>query len=135
MGSRALRPAAKKLYIGAVELDGKLTVGATGAVTAFTGYGFNSITRNSAGQYTLVLTDQWNKVTGFSYAFQHTSGTNAYVQLESEDVDNATTASRTIVIQAYDLDDDTAEEIPSGAILYFTLKVSNSSTAMGNDLA
>lgn len=44
---------------GVVRLFCTVTLGATGAVSSFSGKGVTSVTRNSAGNYTIVLQDKY----------------------------------------------------------------------------
>lgn len=81
------------------QLDLKINIGASGAPTVNLGKGLTSITRNSAGNYTLVLKDVHNKLMGVSAAF--ISGASApaapAINVVSEAVN--TVGTQTVVIQ------------------------------------
>jgi len=96
----------------------KLTVGATGAVTSFNGYGVYSITRDSTGTYSIVLEEQHAYLVGASIMELYSSGEDITFQIISEDVNNATLASRKIVVECKAA--AAATDPSSGALVYFT---------------
>lgn len=96
-----------------VDIHAKISFGASGAptlVTASSGQqgtvslakGIVSITRNSAGKYTLVLKDNYFQLMGMQAAFVGVSGVPAapIVNVFSEQVSNVTTPS--LIIQCLD---------------------------------
>ena len=135
MGSRILQQGPKVFPVELIKLHGKLVVGASGAVTSFKGYGFHDITKEAtAGRYTLVLADPYKLLVDWSVSFLHSSAVAVYGQLISEDVDNATRASRTAVVGLFNLDDDSAADAPDGSTVFITLTVQNSQLGIGPTL-
>lgn len=129
MADRTFLNDAGSLEAGMVELYAKLTVGASGAVTAGTGNGITSITKEAtAGQYTILLADRYTTFYGCDFTLLHTTDSDpatvaVAARVKSEQVNNATPK---FVIQAYALDDGAAADFADGAILYMTIKLKNS---------
>jgi hypothetical protein len=94
----------------------KLTIGASGAVTSFNGYGIYSVTRDSAGTYSIVFNQQHAYLMYANFCQLYASGEDITVQMISEDVDNPTLASRKIVIELKAA--ATATDATSGSLLY-----------------
>jgi hypothetical protein len=105
-------------------LCGKLTVGATGAVSAFYGYGIESCTRDSAGVYSLVLEAPYAAIVGAS-VMQIGTKQDLTFQITAEDVGNATKASRKITVTCKTA--NTATDPTSGTKLAFMFMFANSS--------
>lgn len=112
---------------GKASLFGQVAIGATGAPTlsAANSMGITSITRNSAGNYTIVLNDTWVKFLGFHWTMVD-SGTQtvATCYVVSETV--ATAATKNIVIQCQDFA-GAAVDPRNGATLRFEIVLNNSS--------
>lgn len=110
-----------------VELFLKVNIGASGAPTIDKGKGITSITRNSAGKYTIVLKDIFNCLLGVDSAF--VSGTSApaapSVNVVSETVN--TPATKNIVIQCRDIAASAADPA-SGEVMMLRLTMRNAST-------
>jgi len=110
-----------------VHLFAKVAVGASGAPTISTANskGVASITRNSAGKYTIVLQDQYSAFLNIHPSVLLASGTPAVLgfAIVSETV-AATT--KNIVVQFLDAAGAAADP-DSGAVLYFTIILNNSS--------
>jgi hypothetical protein len=104
---------------------GKLTVGATGAVSSFKGYGIDSCTRNAAGKYTLVLSKAHAALVGASIMQIAATAADITAQILSEDVDNPTTASRTIVVQLKAA--ATGTDAAAASVILFTFFFADSS--------
>ena len=68
------------------DLYARITIGASGAPTLTTGYGFASISRTSTGLYVLTLSDSYASLKYFSGIHQHTSAEDLNFQIKSEDV-------------------------------------------------
>lgn len=65
MASRDLKPHAGNLEMQVVDLFGSFSIGAAGAVTAGSvkGGGISTVVKEAtAGQYTITLTDRWNRL-------------------------------------------------------------------------
>jgi hypothetical protein len=114
-----------------VRLFGKVSIGATGAPTldAVNSKGVASITRNSAGNYTVVLQDVYSRFMDFHPCLVVGAGTPAapHCFVVSESVANV--ASKAIVIQFTAADGVTATDPADGESLRFTLDLKNSSVA------
>lgn len=110
------------------KLYGKVTIGATGAPTlvAASSRGFASITRDSAGLYTIVLSDVWPKLLNASFQQLLASGLSAapICGLISETV--ATPATKDLVVQFADAAGAAADP-DDGVTLYIELTLKNSS--------
>lgn len=124
MPNQTASAAAMQLYPGAHTIDGKFTVGATGAVGTIDMPGVRSITRNSAGKYTIVFMDSWWKLKGFSANMLSTTGMDVYAQLTSEDVK----ASSSLVLQWYANGGTVATDPPAGE-MFLSFNVTDSSIA------
>lgn len=112
---------------GKASLFGQVAIGATGAPTlsAANSMGITSITRNSAGNYTIVLNDTWVKFLGFHATIVDSGAqTVATVYVVSETV--ATAATKNIVIQCSDFA-GAAVDPRNGATLRFEIVLNNSS--------
>ena len=110
-----------------VDLFGKVTFGATGAPTlvAASSKGILSITRNSAGRYTIVLQDTYYALLMANFIILNSTAPAApNVRIVSEAV--ATLASKAIVIQ-FSIADGTATDPGSGEALLFSLSLKNTS--------
>lgn len=111
-----------------VRLYCHVTFGASGAPTldSATSKGIASIVRNSAGKYTITLSDSYNKMMGMDIC--QLSGTSAQaaplVTLVSQAVSNATP---TVVIQYRAIDNTTATDPASGEEAFIELALGNSS--------
>jgi hypothetical protein len=110
-----------------VDLQFKVSVGASGAPTVVNGKGLLSITRNSAGNYTLVLRDRY-----FLFMDSHVmfiSGSSApaapLVNLVSEQVNNA--SSPQVIMQCRDIAAAAADPA-SGEVMLIKIKCRNAST-------
>ena len=110
-----------------VEYFAVVTIGATGAPTLTIGKGITSITRNSAGQYTIRLQDASAKLLSCSVMFD--SGTSAaaapMVVVEGEDVEDIVTPE--VILQCRAIDNSTATDPADGERMLIKLAVRNSS--------
>ena len=129
MSNRFYNQFALSLEKGKTFLFGKVAIGATGAPTldATNSKGIASITRNSAGKYTIVLQDVYNRFLGFQPTLVVGTGTPAapLCFVISETV--ATPATKNIVIQFTAVDGTTATDPASGESLRFTVVLKGSS--------
>lgn len=107
-------------------LFGLAAIGATGAPTinASKSKGFTSITRNSAGNYTLVLQDVWVDFLGFQ-ATVLDSGANTVCTVYVVSQAVATSGTRTIVFQCLDFA-GLAVDPRNGASIYWEAILKNS---------
>lgn len=126
MANRYMNQFWGSLLKGKSSLFGRAAIGATGAPTlsAANSQGITSITRNSAGNYTLVLNDTWVSLLGLQATIID-SGTQtvATVYVVSETV--ATAATKNIVFQCLDFA-GLAVDPRNGASIRFEIVLSNS---------
>jgi len=131
MANRLFLPFLGCLEVDVVELFGSCVIGASGAVSSYSGKGITSITRLSAGKYSVNMADRYNLfLYGSCNLLDDTNSDPATVgvhnRLFSEAVNNATPA---VVFQFIAMDDGAAADPAAGATLYFNLKVRNSSVS------
>lgn len=111
-----------------VDLTLKAAIGAAGAPTISTtdAKGITSITRNSAGKYTILLQDNYAALmTASAVILNATAAAAPITQLISEQVSNSTTPQ--VVIQCLDAAGAAADP-DSGATLMVHLMLRNAST-------
>jgi deferrochelatase/peroxidase EfeB len=121
---RMLKPIRAYYPEGSI-VSGQLTVKASGAVTSWKGFGVTSVTKEStAGKYTFVLDDPHGYLVGSSVVQVASSAADITFQILSEDVDNATAASRTIVLQCKAA--AVATDVASGSVLLVTFLFADS---------
>lgn len=105
----------------------KVTIGATGAPTLVTASskGIKSITRNSTGDYTLLLSDTYNSLLHFKHIINSGSSapTAPGMYIKSDAVSSATVPGVEFVMNAAGTPTDPA----SGEILYLEIVLRNSS--------
>jgi hypothetical protein len=125
-------------YVQALEkevkiLYGSMVVGSTGAVGTVKG-GF-TITRNSAGNYTIVYPDKYNRLLWASAGFISTAGSGiASVEIitDPSTLQSGFRANGSYIIQCYDFAGAAAD--PSAAsVLSFVAHVRNTDVSVGND--
>lgn len=124
-------------FLGCLEIDvislfGNAAIGATGACTLDTtnSKGISTIVRNSAGKYTVTLTEPvqkflWADGIILDSAADDPTSAGVLVRIFSQAVTNTTTP--TVVFQFYKASDGTAVDPASGAIFYFKMELRNSS--------
>lgn len=131
MANHTFRPPLGGLEVDVVELFGNFAVGSTGAVGTTVGKGITSVTRNSTGQYTILLDGTYNAFLWGAAGIMSTADSDpatvgVLARLEAQTV---ATSTPTVVIQFYALDDGAVADPASGAVVYFTLKLRNSSVS------
>lgn len=132
MADRSWLPHGGTLEVEVKELYCSITVGSSGAVSASSGRGVSSVTKEStAGQYTIKLSDRYNALLGADVTLLDTADSDPTTvatmgRLKSEAVNNSTP---TVVIQGYNVTDGSAANFASGAKLLVRLAVRNSSVA------
>jgi len=114
---QALEKEVKDLYI-------KVSIGGTGAPTLVSGssYGAASITRNGAGDYSLVLSDQYNSLKFFEGIVQSSSAQDLVIQMHSETVNAVSRTIRFLTLTAA-----TPTDPASGKVLVLKVEVKNTS--------
>jgi hypothetical protein len=105
------------------ELYCSMTIGASGAPTLVDRYGIASIVRNSAGDYTLTLQDNYVSLKFVEAIFLDDNAQDIRVQLKSE------TVSTTKQINFFTLTGAVATDPQSGQKLYLKIEVKNTSVA------
>lgn len=109
------------------DLQAKITIGASGAPTLTLAKGIVSMTRNSAGNYTIVLQEQFYLFTDMSASY--ISGASApaapFTNVVSEQVNNATSPS--LIIQCRDIAGAAADPA-SGEVMLLRLQFRSAST-------
>lgn len=99
-------------------------------MSASSGKGVTSVTKeSSAGQYTVLLADQYNSLMGAHPTLLHSTDSDpatvgVHMRLNAETVN---TTTPTIVVQCYAGDDGADANPASGAIIYLTIHLRNSS--------
>jgi hypothetical protein len=126
MADRQFHPAQGNLEIGVVCLFGKASIGATGAVSSFSGKGFASMERTGAGAYKLTLSDSYNKVLFYESAIQGvpgaTEGASSYIV--NDDVDGS---DPHLDVAFVDATDGSAADPADGSSVFFKVTLRNSS--------
>lgn len=109
-----------------VEIYAVIDIGATGEPTISRAKGVTSITRNSAGNYTLLLNDAFNGVlhVGVSQLLESGALDAPICKIESADLSSA---AQTVVLQFYAIDNSTATDPDDGAQLMIHIAARNSS--------
>lgn len=131
MANRRFLPPLGHLEVDCVELFGTITIGATGAVSSSTGKGISTVVRDSAGKYTITLSDRYNALlyaSGIILDDTDSDPVTVGVQprLYSQAVNNATP---TVVFQFYNHTNGAAADPASGAVVYLNFKLRNSSVS------
>lgn len=108
------------------DVQAKVTIGTTGAPTLTLAKGVLSMTRNSAGNYTIVLKDRQYLLTDVKASFISGSSAPAApdVNVVSEQVNNATPS---LIIQCRDIAGAAADPA-SGEVMLLHIQVRSSST-------
>lgn len=109
-----------------VDIQAKISIGASGAPTLTLAKGIVSMTRNSAGNYTIKLKDQFNKLMDVKVSFISGSSAPAapLVNVVSEQVNNATPS---LIIQCRDIAAAAADPA-SGEVMLLHIQCRNAST-------
>lgn len=131
MADRKFLPPLGALEVDVVDLFCTIPIGASGAVGTVVGKGVTSVTRNSAGKYTILLSDRynsflWGDVSTLDDTNSDATTVGIHTRLFSEAVNNATP---TVIIQAVAGDDGAAADPANGATLYVHFKLRNSSVS------
>lgn len=132
MADRRFLPALGHLEVDVVELFGTITIGSSGAVSASTGKGIASVVKESAaGQYTITLSDRYNALLMASAIILDDTDSDPVTvgiqpRLLSQAVNNATP---TVKFQFYNHTNGAAANAADGAVVYFQIKLRNSSVS------
>lgn len=112
-----------------VEIWGQATIGASGAVSSFSGYGISSIVKEStAGQYTINLSDNFNSLKMVNALVKNASGIPAspIMGLVSEQVSDVSAPK--LVVQFSDVETPAATNPAADDVIFFHITLKNSST-------
>lgn len=129
--AHSFHPIYGALEIDVCQLYGNFAVGATGAVGTLTAKGVTSVTRNSAGNYTILLDDNYNAVLwADAIILDATTSdpTTVGVACKLVSADAQAAGGGMVVIQFYSTaTPGTVEDPRSGAVVYFKVDVRRSS--------
>ena len=112
-----------------VQLFGQVAIGAVGAPTlsASLSKGIASISRVSAGLYTLTLSDKYNKAVGWSFGIFKASGAPSAASCVTPVVRALSVSSATPTFQVEFVDAaGAAVELASGVTVYFSMTFDDS---------
>lgn len=125
MASRAFKPFNGTLKVGVVHVHASITIGATGAVTNTSfGNGIKSVTRNSAGNYTIALQDSYPVLLGVDISqVDPTAAAVPQFHVTANNVASSTAPSVTIGGYVTTV----ATDPNSGATIQVTIALQNSS--------
>lgn len=131
MANRIFRQPLGSLENDMVTIYGNFAVGSTGAVGTTSGKGVTSVTRDSAGQYTVLLQDSYDSVFWASAAIKDTANSDpstvgVIARWEADSINDSTP---TVQFQFFALDDGAVADPASGAVVYFKLELRNSSVS------
>jgi hypothetical protein len=114
-----------------VNLFAKISIGATGAPTIVsgTGTGISSIVRNSAGDYTINLSNPYNTLLGVDAVFHGNGGAAPAAPLVSIKTDAVATASAPAVEILCTNSAGTATDPANGETIYLSILLNRSSLA------
>ena len=104
------------------DLYAKVTIGASGAPTLTTGYGFASISKTSTGLYRLTLQDKYHSLKSVNVMLLASSAADFTFQVKAEAVSGATP-----YIDFFTLTGGTVAEPSNGHILLIKVEVKNTS--------
>lgn len=129
MADRMFNLPAGHLERGVVELFGEIAIGATGAPTLSRGKGISSVTRNSAGQYAILLEDTYQRLLQCGTSVLHSTDSDpnsvgVLGRINSETVSNSSTP--TVTIQFFDVATGADVDPANGAIVYVNIVLGNS---------
>lgn len=126
-------PNGKAIYsqhVAPVLLDAQIVIGASGAVSSFTGKYIQSIANSGTGQYTVVLDDNYYSLLALWGSVQNASGVSAIVSIQQlGPMVNASVPAppgATIVFQTVNASDAAANPA-SGAQINLVMLLNNSS--------
>tara|TARA_R110000868_G_scaffold148576_3_gene370557 strand:+ start:4389 stop:4793 length:405 start_codon:yes stop_codon:yes gene_type:complete len=130
MADRNFYPNSLSLEVDHVSLWAQIVIGSGGAVTSSSGLGILTVVKESAaGQYTITLTDSYNKLLWAGCTLLSTTDGAQTIgtafRINSENVDDA--AAPVLVIQCSDTATGADANLTSGDILYVKIELRNSS--------
>lgn len=111
---------------GVTTLYVKLTVGASGAVSASSGFGLTSIVRNTTGNYTITLDRKFKKLLGLEDTLIQATPQGLRCTIEGDNI-----ASAGAIVVEFNTDAGTATELSNGTIVLFAITVADTSLTGG----
>lgn len=111
---------------GVTDLFVKLTVGATGAVSAVSGYGVSGIARNSTGNYTITLDRKYKKLLCVNDVLVQATPQGIRPTVKADGVSSA----GTIQVE-FNTGAGVATELTSGTIALFKISVGDTALSGG----
>lgn len=131
MASRGFLPPLGALEVDVVELFGTITIGAAGAVSASTGKGIASVALTGTGGYIVTLSDTYQALlfagaTLLDDTDSDPTTVGVHIRMHAQAVDNSTP---TVRFQCFAGDDGADANPADGAVIYFTLKLRNSTVS------
>lgn len=116
---RAYQMDRKSIQTGITDITGKLTVGASGAVTAFDMPGVTTFVRTSQGKYTLTLDSSYREFIGCIFTVLDTASAGIFLfQINAETV----ASTQTVIIDCLDAA-GAIQDPADGALIYIHLQV------------
>lgn len=128
MASRSFNPPLGSLEVDVVDLFGTITIGSSGAVSASSGKGVASVALVGTGGYTITLEDTYQALlfagaTQLDSADETPASVGVHTRLAAQDVASA----KTVTLQCFAGDDGADAHPADGAVIYFNLRLRNSS--------
>ena len=111
---------------GVTSIYAKLVVGATGAVTSYSGYGISLVARNATGNYTITLDRKYKKLLNFNDTLIQATPQGLRCTIEGNNVASAGT-----IVLEYNTDAGTATELSNGTIVLFCITVADTGMTGG----
>ena len=130
MANRNFFPNSYSLEADHVSLWCEINIGAAGAVSSSSGLGIASVVKETAaGQYTITLTDSYNKLLWASVALLDDTDSDPTTVATSARIlsSNVSASVPVILIQGNDVSDGSAANFASGAKLLVKIELRNSS--------
>jgi hypothetical protein len=110
---------------GVTSLFLRVNVGATGAVSAISGYGISGVVRNSAGDYTITFDRKYKKLLDCSLTVVQSTAQGLGLSVKTDSVSSAGTLNIVTSVGA------TATDPSSGTVLRFQIAVGDTGMTGG----
>lgn len=110
---------------GVTSLFLRVNVGASGAVSSFSGYGFTNVVRNGAGDYTITLDRKYKKLLALSQLVVQSTQQGLGVTVKTDSVSSAGTLNVITHVGA------TATDPSSGTVLKYKIIVADTGMTGG----
>ncbi|MHC5062027.1 MAG: hypothetical protein ACYTFK_13195 [Planctomycetota bacterium] len=110
----------KSVQTGLTDITGKVTIGATGAVTAFDMPGVATLVRTSTGKYTLTLKSEYAEFVKLDVTFIKT--THAGIFSHQVNAETVAATTKTVILDCFNAS-GTLTDPASGTLMYLHLVV------------